>query len=102
KLERAREALLAVARRLHLVALFRQDERDGLTQTRLVVDDQNGHVAITSAATAGSSTRNMAPPVAAFSAWMTPPMLSMRRAQTARPRPVPRPGSLVVTNGSNI
>src|SRR5690606_20738606 len=101
ELERTREALLAVARRLHLVALLRQDGRHGLPQAWFVVDDQNGHVAITSACTAGSSTRKIAPPSAALSAWITPFMPSTSRAQTASPRPVPFPGSFVVTNGSN-
>ena len=42
-----------------------------------------------------------APPPAGLSARMVPPIASMSRAQTARPRPVPLPGSFVVTKGSN-
>jgi hypothetical protein len=43
QLERTREAFLAVARRLHLVPLLGEDQRDGLPKPRLVIDDQHGH-----------------------------------------------------------
>jgi hypothetical protein len=85
------------------IALLGEDQRDGLTQARLVVDDQYGHVLI--------PPRPLRRPAALHAEHGAarrgvvgvdePPIPSMSRAQTARPRPVPLPGSLVVTNGSN-
>ena len=43
QLLRARQPLLAIARGLDLVALAAEDQRNGLPESGLVVDDENGH-----------------------------------------------------------
>src|SRR5205814_10160411 len=49
---------------------------------------------------AGKNSLNAAPPSRAESTQTTPPMSCTARATTARPRPVPFPGGLVVKKGS--
>src|SRR5690606_37609625 len=102
QLQRPAQTLLAVTRGEDLVAFFGEDEGNGLPETRLVVDNQYGHERTPSGTSAGSVTVNVAPSPSTLSARMVPPMLSTRREHTARPRPVPFPGSFVVTNGSKI
>src|SRR5690606_29907870 len=85
------EPLLTVARRRDLVSLLAQDERDRVTQPWLVVDDQDVHTSAGSGVNAGSNTTNCAPPASASSVRSTPPIVSISRADTARPRPVPFP-----------
>src|SRR5690606_33305439 len=102
RLDRLGEPLLAVARGRDLVAFLAQDEGDRVTQPGLVVDDKDVHTFAGSGVKAGSSTTNCAPPASLSSVRSTPPIDSSRRAETARPRPVPFPGSFVVTNGSKI
>src|SRR5690606_37856208 len=100
----AREAFLAVARGLRLIAFLGQDQGDRLAQAWFVVNDQDVHFATLAGAgaAAGRITVKVAPRPGSESARMAPPIDSTSRAHTARPRPVPLPGSFDVTNGSKI
>ena len=74
---------------------------------RLVVDDEDPHVAhlttATCSAAAGRSRTNVEPPCSLDgSTRMTPPFASAKPRAIARPRPLPRPSPLPRSNGSKI
>src|SRR5687767_10511268 len=74
------------------VAGVGQQETEALAEPRLVVDEQNFFHRVA----AGKNSLNAAPPSRAISTQTTPPISWTDRATIASPRPVPRPGSLVV------
>ena len=94
------QALIAVRGGLYRVLFVLQQERYGPSQTGIIINDQDFHLASFRSAT-GNRTLRTAPAPSAGTASIAPPIPSIRRAETARPRPVPRPGSFVVKNGSN-
>ena len=101
------ERLFAFARGVHRVPFCAQNPRNRLTKSRLVVNDENlhGRIAATPAGRSsepadssgtGKYIMNAAPPSRAGRTQIVPPSPSTMRETTARPSPVPRPGSLVV------
>ena len=77
----------------HRVARIRQEESETLPQARFVIDDED---LLHRGTAMGKNILNAAPPSRAPSTQTTPPISCTDRATMARPRPVPRPGSLVV------
>src|SRR5690606_33417163 len=77
QLQRPREPVLAVARRVHRVAFLAEDQGYGLPEPGLVIDDENIHAtpAFDSASTptaAGRTMVNTAPPCSPFSTRIVP------------------------------
>src|SRR5690606_1906735 len=101
QLQRPGETLLAVADGMDGVVFIAEDQGYGLPQARLVVNDENRHRGSAVSVATGRKIVKLAPASPVFSTRIVPPIASTRRADTASPRPVPCPGSLVVTNGSN-
>src|SRR5688572_2904637 len=109
---------LALGRRGDLVSFVVKDRRDGVSQGRLIVDDEDAHSAhrtsalsrtggmrLTGADTttpSGNIMTKAAPPSRAGRTHTTPPRLSTMRATMASPSPVPFPGGFVVKKGSKI
>src|SRR5689334_6617136 len=80
------------------IARVRQQQAERLAQARFVVDNQDF---VHRGSATGKNSLKAAPPSRAPSTHTTPPISSTDRATIASPRPVPRPGSFVVKNGSN-
>ena len=75
------------------VARVRQQQAERLAQARFVVDNQDF---LHRGNAIGKKSLKAAPPSRAASTHTTPPISWTDRATIASPRPVPRPGSLVV------
>ena len=91
--QRPREPLLRVALRRDLVARLREEQAQGLSESGVVVDDEQAHQA---SPASGRKILNTAPPSRARSTQTMPPRSCTVRATMASPRPVPAPGALVV------
>ena len=90
---RALERTLSILLRRDGVTGVGQEQPETLAQAGFIVHDQD---ALHSASAIGKNNLNAAPPSRAVSTHTTPPMSKTDLATMARPRPVPRPGSLVV------
>src|SRR2546426_904123 len=89
----ALECSAAILLGRHRIARVRQEETETLPQAWFVIDNEN---LLHRRTAMGKNILNAAPPSRAPSTQTTPPMSCTDRATIARPRPVPRPGSLVV------